>query len=169
MNGDILFSRRSIRKYIKGKEVEDEKIEYMLKAAMYAPSANNKRNWEFIVVKNRDTLNKIMDVHPYSKMLETASMAVIICGNLSDESGKLYWQQNCSAALENMMLAAKAKDLGTVWLGVAPREERMNDIIKLFNLPDNIKPLGIVAVGYPDEEPNMPERFEPNKIHYEKY
>lgn len=169
MNEDILFSRRSIRKYIKGKEVEDEKVEYILKAAMYAPSANNKRNWEFIVVKNRDTLNKIMDVHPYAKMLETASMAVVVCGDLSDESGKLYWQQNCSAALENMMLAAKAKDLGTVWLGVAPREERMNAIIKLFNLPDNIKPLGIVAVGYPDGEPNAPERFEPNKIHYEKF
>ncbi|WP_028329226.1 nitroreductase family protein [Brachyspira alvinipulli] len=169
MNEDILFSRRSIRKYIKGKEVEDEKVEYILKAAMYAPSANNKRNWEFIVVKNRDTLNKIMDVHPYAKMLETASMAVVVCGDLSDESGKLYWQQNCSAALENMMLAAKAKDLGTVWLGVAPREERMNAIIKLFNLPDNIKPLGIVAVGYPDGEVTTPERFEPNKIHYEKF
>lgn len=169
MNEDILFSRRSIRKYIKGKEVEDEKVEYILKAAMYAPSANNKRNWEFIVVKNRDTLNKIMDVHPYAKMLETASMAVVVCGDLSDESGKLYWQQNCSAALENMMLAAKAKDLGTVWLGVAPREERMNEIIKLFNLPDNIKPLGIVVVGYPDGEPAAPERFEPNKIHYEKF
>lgn len=68
-----------------------------------------------------------------------------------------------------MLLAAKAKDLGTVWLGVAPREERMNDLIKLFNLPDHIKPLGIVVVGYPDSEPQMPERFEHNKIHYEKY
>ena len=169
MNEDILFTRRSIRKYIKGKEVEDEKIEYMLKAAMYAPSANNRRNWEFIVVKNRDTLDKIMDFHPYAKMLATATLAIIVCGDLSDESGKLYWQQNCSAALENMMLAAKAKDLGTVWIGLAPREERMYAIIKLFNLPDNIKPLGIVAVGYPDGEPTAPERFEPNKIHYEKF
>ena len=108
MQEDILFSRRSIRKYIKGKEVEDEKIEYMLKAAMYAPSANNRRNWEFIVVKNRDSLNKIIEMHPYAKMLETASAAIIVCGDLSDESGKLYWQQNCSAALQNMMLAAKA-------------------------------------------------------------
>lgn len=169
MQEDILFSRRSIRKYIKGKEVEDEKIEYMLKAAMYAPSANNRRNWEFIVVKNRDSLNKIIEMHPYAKMLETASAAIIVCGDLSDESGKLYWQQNCSAALQNMMLAAKAKDLGTVWIGIAPREDRMGEIIKLFNLPEHIKPLGIVAVGYPDGEPSMPERFEKNKIHYEKF
>ena len=169
MSEDILFSRRSIRKYIKGKEFENEKIEYMLKAAMYAPSANNKRNWEFIVVKNRDTLNKIMYMHPYSKMLETASLAIIVCGDISEESGKLYWQQNCSAALENIMLAAKAKDLGTVWLGVAPREERMNEIIELFNIPEHIKPLGLVVIGYPDGEPEMPDRFEPNKIHYEKY
>ncbi|WP_295159915.1 nitroreductase family protein [uncultured Brachyspira sp.] len=169
MPEDILFTRRSIRKYIKGKQVEDENIEYMLKAAMYAPSANNKRNWEFIVIKNRDTFDKIMKFHPYSKMLDTASLAIIVCGDLSDESGKLYWQQNCAAALENIMLAAKAKNLGSVWLGVAPREERMNEIINLFKLPENIKPFGIAAVGYPDEDPEMPNRFEPNKIHYEKY
>lgn len=169
MSEDILFTRRSIRKYIKGKQVEDEKVEYMLKAAMYAPSTNNRRNWEFIVIKNRETLDKIMDFHPYAKMLETAPMAIIVCGDLSDESGKLYWQQNCSAALENMMLAAKAKDLGTVWIGLAPREERINEVIKLFNLPEHIKPLGMVVVGYADGEPQMPERFEPNKIHYEKY
>ena len=77
MSEDILFTRRSIRKYIKGKQVEDEKVEYMLKAAMYAPSANNRRNWEFIVIKNRETLDKIMDFHPYAKMLETAPMAII--------------------------------------------------------------------------------------------
>ncbi len=169
MQEDILFTRRSIRKYIKDKAVEKEKIEYILKAAMYAPSANNRRNWEFIVVEKRETLDKIADVHPYAKMLYTATLAVIVCGDLSDESGKLYWQQNCSAAIENLMLACKSKDLGSVWLGVAPREERMNDIIKLFNLPDNIKPLGIVAVGYPDGEVAMPERFEPSKIHYEAY
>ncbi|MEI0563334.1 nitroreductase family protein [Brachyspira pulli] len=169
MNDDIFFTRRSIRNYIAGKDVEDEKIEYILKAAMYAPSARNARNWEFIVVKNRETLNKIMEVHPYSKMLDKAPVAIIVCGDISDEFKKSYWEQNCSAALENMLLAAKAKDLGTVWLGVAPREERMNDLIKLFNLPDHIKPLGIVVVGYPDSEPQMPERFEPNKIHYKKY
>lgn len=169
MNEDIFFTRRSIRKYIKDKKVEDEKLEYILKAAMFAPSANNRRNWEFIVVKNRDSLNKIMEFHPYSKMLETASLCIIVCGNLSDESGKLYWQQNCSASLENLMLAAKSKDLGTVWVAIAPVEERMNKIIELFNMPENIKPLGLVAVGYPDEEPKKPERFEPNKIHYEKY
>ena len=169
MSEDILFTRRSIRKYIKGKQVEDEKIEYMLRAAMYAPSANNRRNWEFIVVKNRETLDKIMNSHPYAKMLDTATLAIVVCGDLSDESGQLYWQQNCSAALENLMLAAKAKDLGSVWIGVAPREERMNEIIKIFNLPDHIKPLGIVVIGYPDGEPAMPDRFEPNKIHYEKF
>ena len=169
MSEDILFTRRSIRKYIKGKQVEDEKVEYMLKAAMYAPSANNRRNWEFIVIKNRETLDKIMDFHPYAKMLETAPMAIIVCGDLSDESGKLYWQQNCPAAFENMMLAAPAKDFDTVWIGLAPREERMNEVIKLFNLPEHIKPLGMVVVGYADGEPQMPERFEPNKIHYEKY
>ncbi len=169
MNEDILFTRRSIRKYIKGRQVEDEKIEYIIKAAMYAPSANNKRNWEFIVVKNRDSLDKIMNFHPYAKMLETASLAIIVCGDLSDESGKLYWQQNCSAALQNLMLAAKAKDLGSVWIGIAPRENRMNEIIKLFNIPEHIKPLGLAVIGYSDVVPEMPDRFEPNKIHYEKY
>ena len=89
MSEDILFTRRSIRKYIKGKQVEDEKIEYMIRAAMYAPSANNRRNWEFIVVKNRETLNKIMEVHPYSKMLDKAPVAIIVCGDISDEFKKV--------------------------------------------------------------------------------
>lgn len=169
MNDDILFTRRSVRKYIKGKEVEDEKLEYILKAAMFAPSANNRQNWEFIVVRSRDSFNRIMEFHPYTKMLETASLCIVVCGDLSDESGKLYWQQNCSAAIENMMLAAKFKGLGTVWAALAPVEERMNKIIELFNIPNHIKPLGLVVVGYPDEEPKTPDRFKPDKIHYEKY
>ncbi len=169
MKDDIFFTRRSVRKYIKGKEIEDEKLEYILKAAMFAPSANNRRNWEFIIVKNRDSFNKIMEFHPYAKMLETAPMCIIVCGDLSDESGKLFWQQNCSAAIENLMLAAKAKDLGTVWVAIAPVEDRMNKTIEIFNIPEHIKPLGLIAIGYPDEEHKNPDRFEPNKIHYEKF
>ena len=169
MENDIFFTRRSVRKYVKGKEIEDEKLEYILKAAMFAPSANNRRNWEFIVVKNRNSLNKIMEFHPYAKMLETAPMCIIVCGDLSDESGKLFWQQNCSASIENLMLAAKSKDLGTVWVAIAPVEERMNKTIEIFNIPEHIKPLGLIAVGYPDEEPKNPDRFESNKIHYEKF
>ena len=169
MSEDILFTRRSIRKYIKGKQVEDEKIEYMLRAAMYAPSANNRRNWEFHSGKNRDTLDKIMNAHPYAKILDTATLAIVVCGDLSDESGRLYGSKTVLLLYRNLMLAAKAKDLGSVWIGLAPREERMNEIIELLSIPENIKPLGLVVIGYPDGEPEMPDTFDLMKIHYEKY
>lgn len=166
---DVIFTRRSIRNYIKDRPVEDEKIEYILKAAMYAPSANNTRNWEFIVVKNRDSLESVTKAHPYAQMLKTAPLAIVVCADIRGESNEAFWQQNCSAALQNIMLAAKTKGLGSVWISVTPIKDRMEAVTKIFNIPEYIKPLGMVAIGYTEKEPPQQDRFEPNKIHYEKY
>lgn len=169
MQKDIILTRRSVRKYIPNKEVENEKLEYILKAGMSAPSAGNKRNWEFIVIKNKDTLSKIMNFHPYANMLKTANIAIVVCGDISDDLKKMYWIQNCSAALENMLIAANSVGLGSVWLGITPEIDRINECAKLFSLPEHIQTLGIMALGYPANEVANIDRFDSTKIHYEKF
>ena len=163
-----ILTRRSIRKYTT-KEVSEDQIEVLLKAAMYAPSASNQQPWHFIVIRDRNILNKIAEVHPYAKMLSQAALAILVCGDEERELSKGYWVVDCSAATQNILLAAHDLGLGAVWLGIHPREERKNEVRKIFDLPQNIQPMSIVSIGYPDEEKENPERFKPERIHYNKW
>ena len=106
---EAILSRRSVRKYT-GVHVTDEQVKTLLEAAMAAPSAHNKQPWHFIIVKDRETLLEIPKFHPYSKMLEQASLAIVVCGDLDLEEGTGFWVQDCSAATENILIAAKAID-----------------------------------------------------------
>ena len=159
---ETIFTRRSIRKYT-SETVSEADLKTILEAGMNAPSANNRQSWHFVVVNQRETLNAIMGIHPYSRMLAEAPTAIIVCGdtNIADS----YWQQDCSAATENILLAARALGLGTVWLGVYPREDRAGGISKLLNLPAHIKPLNIIALGHPAEEKGRVNRYKPEKVH----
>ncbi len=159
---EMLFTRRSIRKYT-SEAVSEEDVKTILEAAMNAPSANNRQPWHFVVVDQRDKLNAITKVHPYSQMLKQAPLAVVVCGDTTISAS--YWQQDCAAATENLLLAARALGLGTVWLGVYPQEDRANDIGKLFDLPDHVKPLCVIAVGHPAEEKGRVERYKAGKVH----
>ena len=161
---ESIIKRRSIRKYKKD-NVSDKMIEVLLKAGMYAPSARNTQPWHFIVIKDRQILNKIMDFHPYAMMLSDAPLAIVICGDKAIEPNEAYLSINCSAATENVLLAAHEQGLGTVWLGVYPRQERMDGVSALLNLPSDILPVSIVAVGYSDELVEHPERFLKDRIH----
>lgn len=165
---NFLCSRRSIRKYTKKSIPEDEVLK-VLKAAMYAPSARNQRPWHFIVVHNRETLSKITEIHPYANMLNNAQLAVIVCADLNLEQSEGYWVQDCAAATQNILLAIHGLGMGGVWLGVHPRAERSNGIRKIFNLPEHIMPFSMVSVGFPDEEKQMPDRFDIKRIHLEKW
>jgi nitroreductase len=165
---DALFTRRSIRKYT-NKPVEDDKIQKILKAAMYAPSARNTQPWQFIIITERDMLNKIKQAHPYANMLAEAPLAILICGDKTYEPHEGYLNTNCSAATQNLLLAAHDLGLGSVWLGVYPRKERMDALTKLFSLPENIIPISLVALGYPDEKKSATGRFLPDRIHYNKW
>ena len=165
---DAIIKRRSIRKY-KDTPVSEELVEKLLKAAMYAPSANNFQSWQFIVVNQRPILEQIVKVHPYSRMLLTAPVAIIICGDENYEKLPGYNAVNCSAATENLMVAAYGFGLGSCWVGLYPREERMSGIRDLFKLPQEILPVSLIAVGYPDEEKQLPERFIPSRIHYNSW
>ena len=163
-----ILERRSIRRYT-GEPVSDADLKDLLKAAMAAPSAGNEQSWEFIIVNDRQLLTEITKVHPYSAMLLEAPMAIIVCGNLNNEMYKGYWVQDCSAAIENILIAAQSKGLGTVWLGVYPKEERVDAIRKIFSIPEHMIPLNVIAVGPPAEKKGPSERYDEKKIHFNKW
>ena len=166
-----IFERRSIRRYT-GAPVSEEQIDLLLRAAMCAPSARNARPWEFMIITDRDLLDKIADVHPYAKMLKTAPCAIIVCAlperSASDASGG-YFQQDCAAATQNILLQAVSMGLGSVWCGVYPRPERIKSIRELLCLPEHVIPFNVIAVGYPDEEPRPMEKYDKSIIHKNKW
>lgn len=165
---EAILTRRSIRKYTAQKVSEDEIIT-LLKAAMYAPSSRNQQAWQFIVVDNRKLLDSIPAVHPYAEMVRTAPLAIMVCGDTSIEKSADMWIQDCSAATQNLLLAAHGLGLGAVWLGVHFRKERSEGLKSLFGLPGHVHPLSLVAIGYPDEVREQPDRFRPDRIHRNRW
>lgn len=161
-----ILTRRSIRSYQKNNKLSKKDIDDILNMAMHAPSGNNTQPWEFVVVDSDSLFSKIMAIHPYCSFLKDAGAAIIVCGNLNEQLDEGYWIADCAAAMENLLLGAHAKGLGSCWCGIYPREERMEAFAKLLNLPDYVKPLGMAVIGYSDDEPKQPRvRFKPTKIH----
>jgi nitroreductase len=163
-----IFERRSIRKYT-SKDVSDESIKELLKAAMAAPSAGNQQPWDFIVLKDRTVLNEIPKIHPYAQMLKEAPVAIIVCGALEREKHVGYWIQDCAAAIENILIEAQFLNLGAVWLGVYPREDRVAGLKKLLGIPENFIPLAVISIGYPAESKEASQRYDEKKIHINKW
>ena len=161
---NAILSRRSIRKY-KKKAVPEDIINQLLEAAMSAPSAGNERLWHFIVINDRKILDEIPKYHPHADALRHAPLAIVVCGDLNLEILEGFWVQDCSAATENMLIAAQAKGLGAVWLAIYPRQERVVVIRKLLGLPSHIMPLCVVAIGYLEEKKSRENNFDPSKIH----
>lgn len=163
-----ILERRSIRKYT-DEPVSEEDIRDLLKSAMSAPSAGNGQPWEFIVVRDKQLLMEITGVHPYAGMLAEAPLAIIACGNLEKEKYKDYWVQDCSAATENVLIAAQDKGLGAVWLGVYPNMGRVDSIKRIFNIPEHVIPLNVIAVGHPGEKKEPADRYDEKRIHLDKW
>jgi nitroreductase len=161
---EAIRTRRSIRRFT-NQQLEDEVINNVLEAGMYAPSARNEQPWHFLIITRRDLLDKLMDAHPYASMLSEAPVAILVCADLNLEKSKGYWPVDCSAATQNILLAAHELKVGSVWLGVYPRQERMDAIRAIFTLPANIQPFSLIALGYPAEDKDTPERFRADRIH----
>lgn len=159
-----IYDRRSIRKFT-GESVDEKLVMECIKAGMNAPSAGNQMPWEFILIDRRDLLDAIMKIHPYSSMLDKASVAVLVCGDLSKETRKGYWVQDCAVCTQNILLAAASLGLGAVWLGVYPREDRVEGLRSLFNLPMHIIPFSLVPIGHPAEQKEPNNKFFPERIH----
>ena len=165
---DAILSRRSIRKYTL-ETVPENVIQELLEAAMAAPSASNQQPWQFVVINDRHVLDQIPSYHPYSGMVKEVGTAILVCGDLKLETSKGFWAQDCSAATENILLAAHARGLGAVWLGVYPREDRVKGLRKLLNLPDHVVPLALVPVGFPAEKKPPANRYNTARVHYYKW
>ncbi|MBU0485070.1 MAG: nitroreductase family protein [Proteobacteria bacterium] len=167
---NYIFARRSIRKY-QDKAIPEEMLADLLAAAMAAPSAVAKDPWHFIVVQNRETLNKLTAILPNGKMLHQATAAFVVCGDISKahRQQESYLLQDLSAAVENILLAANTLGLGTCWLGVHPREDRQTGIRQLFTLPAQIIPMCGIAIGWPAEQPEARTRYNPDRVHREKW
>jgi nitroreductase len=165
---EAILTRRSVRKY-DSRPVADELVTELLRAAMAAPSAGNQQPWHFIVVRDRALLDGIADFHPYGAMTRQAALAIVVCADLRLEQRPGFWVQDCSAATQNLLLAAHARGLGAVWLGVHPRPERVEATRALFSLPEHVVPLAIVPLGYPAETPSPTDRYDPRRVHLDRW
>ncbi len=163
-----ILTRRSIRAF-RSDPVPEETIRILLEAAMFAPSARNTRAWTFVTIRKREKLDRLAQIHPYAGMLKSAPLAIAVCGDREREPHDGYLAINCAAAVQNLMLAAHDQDLGTCWLGVYPRAERMTDIARELVLPSTIIPIALVAVGWPDELKPTPTRYEHDRVFEEAY
>ena len=165
---EAILTRRSIRKYT-NRKISEDLITAILRAAMYAPSAMNQQPWHFIVVDDSALLKKLSQIHPYGEMLSDASFGILVCGDEKLQLTKDYWPVDCSNATQNLLLSSHGYGLGAVWLGVYPREERMKDMRNVFNLPGHVHPFALISLGYPAEKKPMPSRFDPKRVHKNKW
>jgi nitroreductase len=165
---EAIFNRRSTRSYT-DRPLTGDMLDTLLKAAMYAPSAVNKQPWHFIVFRDHETIRKIIAIHPNAAMLGNSQAAVLVCWDEHRQHDTGYGPIDCAAATQNMLLAAHSMGIGSVWVGIYPRTARMEVLAPLFNLPPHIKPFSVVSLGFPAEKRDRPERFDPGKIHYEKW
>ena len=166
----FIFNRRSVRKY-ENRQIPEEMLTHLFEAAMAAPSAVAKDPWHFLLIRERATLDNMVKILPNGQMLRQAPAAIVVCGdinkaNLNEVS---YMLQDLSAAAENLLLAATALGLGSCWLGMHPRSERMDPIRDLFSLPENIIPMCGIALGWPAEQPEPRTRYNPERVHLEKW
>lgn len=165
---DAIYGRRSIRQYT-AEQVEESHIETLLRAAMAAPSAGNQQPWRFVVVSDESIRTELAQATPYSTPVGRAPLALAICGDVSNEKHPGYWVQDCSAAMQNLLIAVHGLGLGAVWIGVHPIAERVANVQRILSLPEHIIPLGLVAVGHPAEEKPPAERFDPGFVHRERW
>ncbi len=165
---EAIMTRHSIRKYT-AQPVTDELVDRLLQAGMAAPSAANEQPWHFVVIKERRLLEQVPSFHPYSHMLKEAALAILVCEDPGLEIIKGRGMLDCSAATQNILLAAHALGLGAVWLGIYPVKERMNGMRKLLNIPSQIVPVSLVSIGYSDEKLRKEDRFKPERVHYNQW
>jgi len=163
-----ILDRRSVREYRPGAPVSDDQVYNMLSAAMMAPSAHNGRPWEFVVVRDRARLDALCKVHPYARMLGTATLAVVVCmgvpiGKVGDYA---FIQQDCGAATENLLIQAVADGLGACWCGVYPREVLVEAVRSALDIPKEFTPFNLIAVGVPAEAPEPRGQYDGSKVHH---
>ncbi|TCL65885.1 nitroreductase [Hydrogenispora ethanolica] len=162
---ESILNRKSIRKYT-SQAITPETIRELLTAAMSAPSACNQQPWHFVVITERNILNELSTIHSGLQMLAEAPLAILICVEPKLAQLDFFWQHDCAAATENILLAATASGLGGVWLGINPNgDEASQRIASIVNLPQSIVPFAMVSLGYPAEVKAAGDRYRPERVH----
>jgi nitroreductase len=165
---DAIFTRRSIRKFT-GQPVSEEDLHTILRAGCYAPSAKDKRPWQFIVVRDAEKLKAIAAGMRYGKMIPQAGCVIVVCGSKADQGMVGFLVEDCSAAIQNMLLATHGLGLGAVWCGLYPVTPNTRLVTDILELPAGIVPVGLIALGHKIEDRQTAERFDPAKVHLEKW
>ena len=160
---ETIFNRKSVRKYTE-RPVEKEKLETLVRAGMAAPSSRDRRPWEFVIVTDRDLLDKMGEGLPLARMLKETKQAIIVCGDTVKSENA--WQLDCSAAAQNILLAAESMGLGAVWTAAYPYPERMKIIQNALQLPEHILPLTVIPLGYPTGIEKPKDKYNKKQIHY---
>jgi nitroreductase len=161
---EAIRTRRSVRTY-ENRPVPGEIIRELLAAAMSAPSAGNQQPWQFVVIDDARILEQVTDINPYALMAREAPVGILVCGDTRLEKFAGFWVQDCSAATQNLLLAAHAKGLGAVWTGIYPLEDRVRKFRKLLHLPEMVVPLALVLMGYPKEALPEVDRYKAQRVH----
>ncbi|MDE6793743.1 MAG: nitroreductase family protein [Muribaculaceae bacterium] len=167
---DNIMTRTSIRQFT-SQPIAKDTLDMIVKAGMAAPTAMNKQPWAFVVVTEKEVLDSLNAVHPYSN-LKTATAAIIVCGDMekaATDFAREYWIQDCSAATENILLAAHALGLGAVWCGVYPNPKVMPEVKRVLSLPTWVIPLNIITMGYPEAASQPKDKWTPENVHYQKW
>ena len=162
------MTRRSIRHFT-GELVSDEQIDTMLRAGFQAPSAHNFQPWEFIVVRDKEKIEKIKEFHKYAKMVEDAGTLIVVCGDNNKQENLGLLVSDTSAAIQNILLTAHGLGLGAVWCGIYDIHDYITNFSKILNLPENILPVGVVVVGNKIKDRSPQIRYDENKIHYDTW
>jgi len=166
-----ILNRKSVRKYTK-EEVKKEQLEMLVRAGMAAPSARNSQPWLFFVIDDRAILDNLAKQLPNAKMLLNAKAAIVVCGNLQkalEGDGSGFWVQDCSAATQNILLAAESMGLGAVWTGAYPRKETVNIIKVELGLPEHIVPLNVIPIGWQTGEEKPKQKYTEENIRWNKW
>jgi len=166
----IMLGRRSIRAYCPG-EVSEQEVQQLLEAAMSAPSAVARDPWRFVVIRNRQMLARIASELPNGQMLATAAVGIAVCGDLevAHDRQLSYLLQDCSAAIENLLLCAHILGLGACWLGVHPREQRIKSLTEILSLPASVIPVACISIGRPGEKKEPRTRFNADYVHFDRW
>lgn len=162
---ETIFARTSVRNYT-GQPVSQEDLLTLVKAGMAAPTGRDIRPWEFVIITDRAVLDTLSAKLPYAKMLVKAPAAIAVLGNIKQSS---YWYLDCSAATENILLAAQSLGLGAVWTATYPYEDRMKVVSDQLHLPDSIQSLCVIPVGYPKGNTKPKDKWNEMKVHYNKW
>lgn len=165
---ELILQRKTVRRYAE-KPIERETLEQLCRAALAAPSARNQQLRELVVITERAVLDALHGILPNAPMLKNTPAAIVVCGILNNE-WSIYWQQDCSASVENTLLAAEALGLGACWCGLYPREERAAEVAKMLGVPANLMPMALITLGYPlDNTERVKDKWKPEKIHWGKF